>query len=93
MYSFVNLWELSEHTLFDDIVLPTGSYYQTNPDGSQELKTITPDKETLINSIFDEVAEYEPLTIDVDVMKMKMENIIYQKIKNQKYNIEVTQRH
>ena len=81
MYSFVNLWELSDHTLFNDIVLPTGTYYQTNPDGSQELKTITPDKEILINSIFDEVAEYEPLTIDVDVMKMKINNFFlkYQK--------------
>ena len=24
MFTFVNLWELSEHKLFDDIILPTG---------------------------------------------------------------------
>lgn len=74
MFSFVNLWELSNHTLFDDIVLPTGTYYHTNSDGTQELRTISPNKDILINSIFDEVAEYEPLTIDVDVMKMKINN-------------------
>ena len=57
MFTFVNLWELSEHTLFDDIRLPAGI-----------------DKEILINTIFDECAEFEPLTIDVDLMKAKINN-------------------
>lgn len=57
MYTFVNLWELSEHKLFDDIRLPAGI-----------------DKEILINTIFDECAEFEPLTIDVDLMKAKINN-------------------
>ena len=57
MFTFVNLWELSEHKLFDDIRLPAGI-----------------DKEILINTIFDECAEFEPLTIDVDLMKAKINN-------------------
>ena len=57
MYTFVNLWELSDHKLFDDIRLPDGI-----------------DKEILINTIFDECAEFEPLTIDVDLMKAKINN-------------------
>ena len=57
MFTFVNLWELSEHKLFDNIRLPAGI-----------------DKEILINTIFDECAEFEPLTIDVDLMKAKINN-------------------
>ena len=57
MFSFVNLWELSEYTLFNDIRLPPGI-----------------DKEILVNTIFDECAEFEPLTIDVDLMKAKINN-------------------
>ena len=57
MYTFVNLWELSDHKLFDDIRLPAGI-----------------DKEILVNTIFDECAEFEPLTIDVDLMKAKINN-------------------
>ena len=57
MFTFVNLWELSEHKLFDDIRLPAGI-----------------DKEILVNTIFDECAEFEPLTIDVDLMKAKINN-------------------
>ena len=57
MFTFVNLWELSEHKLFDDIRLPAGI-----------------DKEILINTIFDECAEFEPLTIDVYLMKAKINN-------------------
>ena len=57
MFTFVNLWELSEHKLFDDIILPAGI-----------------DKDILVNTIFDECAEFEPLTIDVDLMKAKINN-------------------
>ena len=57
MYSLINLWELSEHTLFDSITLPDGI-----------------DKEILVNSIFDECGEFEPLTIDVTLMKAKINN-------------------
>jgi hypothetical protein len=74
MFSFVNLWELSEHTLFDEIKLPTGTYTHTNPDGTYVERTITPDKDILVNSILDEVAEFQPITIDVNVMKMKINN-------------------
>ena len=74
MFTFVNLWNLSRKTLFDDITLPQGKYTHTNPDGSFIEKTITPDKEILVNSILDEVAELQPLTIDVDIMKMKINN-------------------
>lgn len=74
MFTFVNLWNLSDKSLFDDIELPTGKYNATNPDGTQVEKTITPDKEILVNSILDEVAELQPITIDVDVMKMKINN-------------------
>ena len=57
MYTLTNLWELSKHTLFDEIVLPDGI-----------------NKEILINTIFDECSEFEPLTIDVDLMKSKINN-------------------
>lgn len=70
MFSFVNLWELSNHTLFDDIELP--SVTVDKDDGSSETYTV--DKDTLINSIFDEVAEFEPITIDVDLMKSRINN-------------------
>lgn len=74
MFSFVNLWELSRHTLFDNIELPTGKYTATLPDGTLQELSITPDKETLVNTILDEVAEYQPYSIDVDLMKFKIEN-------------------
>lgn len=74
MFTFVNLWNLSEKTLFDNIELPIGIYTATLPDGELKELTITPDKETLVNTILDEVAEYQPYTIDVDVMKMKINN-------------------
>lgn len=74
MFTFVNLWDLSRKTLFDDIELPTGTYTATLPNGDLEDKTITPDKETLVNTILDEVAEYQPLSIDVDLMKFKINN-------------------
>ena len=74
MFTFVNLWNLSEHTLFDDITLPTGKYTSYTADGTAVEQTIQPDKEILINSIMDEVAELQPLTIDPDVMKMKIKN-------------------
>lgn len=57
MYSFVNLWELSNHTLFDNIALPDGI-----------------DKNVMVNSIFDECGEFQPLTIDVTLMKMMIDN-------------------
>lgn len=74
MFTFVNLWNLSKQSLFDDIKLPEGKYTHTNPDGTYIERTITPDKEILVNSILDEVAELQPLTIDVDVMKMRINN-------------------
>lgn len=74
MFTFVNLWNLSDKTLFDNIELPTGKYTATLPNGDLKDLEITPDKETLVNTILDEVAEYQPYTIDVDVMKMKINN-------------------
>lgn len=74
MFTFTNLWELSNHTLFNDIKLPKGTYDSVLHDGSYKELSIEMDKEILINSIFDEVAELQPLTIDVDVMKMKINN-------------------
>ena len=74
MYSLVNLWELSNHTLFDDIKLPDGI-----------------DKEILVNSIFDECAEYEPLTIDVEVMKAKIKNFFLRNYDNFKRLYDYTQ--
>ena len=74
MFTFVNLWELSEHKLFDDIKLPTGI-----------------DKDILINTIFDECAEFEPLTIDVNLMKAKINNFFARNYDNFKRLYEYTQ--
>ena len=74
MYTLVNLWELSEHKLFDDIRLPVGI-----------------DKEILINTIFDECAEFEPLTVDVDLMKAKINNFFARNYDNFKRLYEYTQ--
>ena len=74
MYTFVNLWELSYHKLFDDIRLPAGI-----------------DKEILINTIFDECAEFEPLTIDVDLMKAKINNFFARNYDNFNRLYEYTQ--
>lgn len=74
MFTFVNLWELSNNTLFDNIELPTGKYTATLPNGDLKDLEITPDKETLVSTILDEVAEYQPLSIDVDLMKFKINN-------------------
>lgn len=80
MFTFVNLWEMSRHTLFEDIELPQGKYTSYDADGNPTTELITPDKDVLVNSILDEVAELQPLTIDVDVMKMKIKNFF---LKNQ----------
>lgn len=74
MFSFVNLWELSNHTLFDEISLPDGI-----------------NKEILVNSIFDVVAEYEPLTIDVNVMKFYINNFFLKYYDNFKRLYSYTQ--
>lgn len=74
MFTFANLWLLSRKTLFDDISLPTGKYTSYDADGNPTTETVTPDKEILVNSILDEVAELQPITIDPDVMKMKINN-------------------
>lgn len=65
MYTLVNLWELSNHSLFDDIMLPDGI-----------------NKDIMVNTIFDECAELEPYTIDVDLMKMKIKNFFLRNYDN-----------
>lgn len=74
MASFVNIWDLSKHTLFDDIELPKATVETTNSDGTTTTTTYTADKDVLINSIFDECAEYEPITLDPDFLKLKINN-------------------
>lgn len=56
-YSLVNLWELSNYTLFDNIVLPDDM-----------------DKTVLVNTIFDEAAELEPITPNPVLFQAKIEN-------------------
>lgn len=55
MFTLVNLWELSQKTLFDGIVIPDGW-----------------DREVLVNTIFDVCGEYEPIILNPDLMKAKI---------------------
>lgn len=56
-YSLVNLWDLSDRTLFDGIELPDGV-----------------DQEILVNTIFDEGAELEPVIMNPELYQAKIQN-------------------